>query len=210
MSEDRVRHWDGRYLAAGPSGVSWYQDHARVSLTLMDTLGCTAETSVLDVGGGASTLVDDLLARGHVDVTVLDISPAALATARSRLGDPPGVTWIAHDLLTWQPPRRWDLWHDRALLHFLVDEQDQATYVSVLRRALRPGGAFVVGTFASDGPTHCSGLPVRRYSPEALADLLGDVDLVEQRREVHHTPGGMAQPFTWIAGRLRPGPPTGA
>lgn len=202
-ADDRARQWDGLYRTAGPTAVSWFQEHATVSLELIDAVGCTPATAVLDVGGGASTLVDDLLARGQRDVTVLDISAAALAAARARLGDPPGVTWVVHDLLTWQPPRRWDLWHDRAVLHFLVDDGDRATYASRLRRSLVPGGSFVIGTFAADGPTQCSGLPVLRYSPADLVALLGDVEVVEQRREVHRTPGGASQPFTWVAGRLR-------
>jgi trans-aconitate methyltransferase len=195
-------HWDDRY-ADGDTDLSWYQEHARTSVELMDAVGRTPDTSVLDVGGGASTLVDDLLAAGQRDVTVLDVAAPALAIARRRLGDPAGVTWIVADLLTWSPPRRWDLWHDRAVLHFLVDARDRDTYVALLRRALLPGGSFVVGTFAEDGPTHCSGLPVERYAAPDLADLLGDVTVVAQRREVHHTPGGAAQPFTWLAGRLR-------
>src|SRR5262245_11653492 len=202
MGPDRAEHWDGRY-AAGDTGLSWYQEHARTSVELMDAVGRTRDTSVLDIGGGASTLVDDLLAGGQRDVTVLDVSAPALAIARRRLGDPAEVTWIVADLLAWEPPRRWDLWHDRAVLHFLVDAGDRDAYVALLRRALRPGGAFVIGTFAEDGPTHCSGLPVRRYAAPDLADLLGDVTVVSRRREVHHTPGGAAQPFTWLAGTLR-------
>jgi trans-aconitate methyltransferase len=169
----------------------------------MDAVGRTPDTSVLDVGGGASTLVDDLLAAGQRDVTVLDVAGPALAIARHRLGDPAEVTWIVADLRTWSPPRRWDLWHDRAVLHFLVDPADREAYFTLLRRALTPGGAFVIGTFAEDGPTHCSGLPVQRCAAPELADLLGDVTLVEQRRELHHTPGGADQPFTWLAGTLR-------
>jgi len=195
-------YWDDRY-ADGDTHLSWYQEHARTSVELMDAVGRTPDTSVLDVGGGASTLVDDLLAGGQRDVTVLDVSAPALAIASRRLGAPAEVTWMVADLLAWEPPRCWDLWHDRAVLHFLVDAQDRDTYVRLLRRALRPGGAFVIGTFAADGPTHCSGLPVQRYAAEDLAELLGDVTVVERRREVHHTPGGAAQPFTWLAGALR-------
>jgi len=204
---DRVGHWDARYRGAGPTAVSWYQEHASVSVELMDALGIGVDTAILDVGGGASTLVDDLVRRGQRDVTVLDLSAVALDAARDRLGDPAGVAWISQDVLTWSPPRRWDLWHDRAVLHFLVDDHDRATYATLLRTALQPGGAFVIGTFAADGPTHCSGLPVRRYAPAELVDLLGEVDVIEQRREVHHTPGGADQPFTWIAGRRRRRPP---
>jgi SAM-dependent methyltransferase len=202
-AEDRASHWDHRYGASGPTAVSWYEPHASLSVELMDTVGRTERTSVLDVGGGASTLVDDLLERGQGDITVLDVSAVALDAARDRLGHPPSVTWITHDLLTWSPPRRWDLWHDRAVLHFLVNDHDVTTYVAQLRRALQPDGTFVIGTFAEDGPTHCSGLPVRRYTAADLVALLGDVDVVEQRRAVHRTPAGVDQPFTWIAGRLR-------
>ena len=158
---------------------------------------------MIDIGGGASTLVDHLLDRGHRDVAVLDVSSVAIAAARGRLADPDAVTWIEHDLLTWEPPRRWSVWHDRAVLHFLIDEEDRAAYTGLLRRTIEPGGAFVIGAFAEDGPTHCSALPVRRYPAEELAALLGDTDVVEQRRYVHHTPGGADQPFNWIAGRLR-------
>jgi len=128
-ARDRASHWDQRY-GAGPTAVSWYQPNASLSVELMDTVGRTQRTSVLDVGGGASTLVDDLLARGQRDVTVLDVSAVALNAARDRLGDPPTVTWITHDLLTWSPRRRWDLWHDRAVLHFLVDDHDREAYVA--------------------------------------------------------------------------------
>jgi SAM-dependent methyltransferase len=201
MARDRASHWDQRY-GAGPTAVSWYQPNASLSVELMDTVGRTQRTSVLDVGGGASTLVDDLLARGQRDVTVLDVSAVALNAARDRLGDPPTVTWITHDLLTWSPRRRWDLWHDRAVLHFLVDDHDRDAYVAQLRRALEPDGTFVIGTFAEDGPSHCSGLPVRRYAAADLVALLGDVHVVERRRAVHQTPAGVDQPFTWVAGSL--------
>jgi SAM-dependent methyltransferase len=197
-------HWDDRYRTVGPTAVSWYQARPDVSLDLLAAAGVGPADSVLDVGGGASTLVDHLLAAGHTDVAVLDVSSVALEDARARLGDPPGVTWIHADLLTWTPPRRWAIWHDRAVLHFLVDDADRARYVVLLRRTLEPGGTFVIGTFAEDGPTHCSGLPVRRYSHDDLGALLGDVEVVARRREVHRTPGDADQPFTWLAGRLGP------
>jgi SAM-dependent methyltransferase len=202
-------HWDERYRSIGAEAVSWYQDRPTTSLDLIDALGATSDASVVDIGGGASVLVDHLLAEGHRDVTVLDVSSAGLDVARDRLGDPPEVTWVQADLLAWDPPRRWDLWHDRAVLHFLTDGDDRTAYVELMRRSLAPGGAFVIGTFATDGPTHCSGLPVHRYDSDALVELLGGldaVDIVASRREVHHTPGDAEQPFTWIAGRLRSHP----
>jgi SAM-dependent methyltransferase len=196
-------HWNERYRTIGTQAVSWYEERPTTSLELLAALGVTPHESVIDVGGGASTLVDHLLAEGHVDVTVLDLAAVALDTARTRLGDPVAVTWIEADVLTWSPERQWDVWHDRAVLHFLIDDDDRATYVEQLRRSLAPGGGFVIGTFAEDGPTECSALPVRRHSPDDLRELLGDVEVVEQRRAVHRTPADADQRFNWIAGRIR-------
>jgi SAM-dependent methyltransferase len=196
-------HWDERYGTVGATSVSWYEEHPTTSLALLAALAVQPDDSVIDVGGGASTLVDHLLRAGHRDVTVLDLSSVALEAARARLGDAPGVAWIEHDLVTWHPPRRWDVWHDRAVLHFLVLDRDRSAYSSLLRRTLEPGGAFVIGTFAEDGPTHCSALPVRRHSIDDLEVLVGDAEIVEAHRAVHRTPAGVDQPFNWIAGRLR-------
>jgi len=196
-------HWDDRFRSIGADAVSWYEARPSTSLDLFAVLGVRPDHSVIDAGGGASKLVDHLLAAGHHAVTVLDISAVALDTARSRLSHPDGVTWIKADLLTWQPTRRWDVWHDRAVLHFLVDDADRATYLETLHRALTPGGAFVIATFADDGPSECSALPVRRYSRDDLRALLGDVEVVEERRHLHLTPSGAEQPFNWIAGRRR-------
>ena len=160
---------------------------------------------MLDAGGGASSLVDALLERGHRDVTVLDLAPAALAVARRRLGGAADrVAWVAADLLAGDPPRRFDVWHDRAVFHFLVDPGDRGRYVAVLRAALAPGGLALVATFAPDGPPRCSGLPVRRYDAEGLlAALGGGFSREATRREEHVTPGGTVQPFTWLAARRR-------
>jgi trans-aconitate methyltransferase len=198
-----AEHWNDRYRSVGSTAVSWYESTPTVSLELLDQLGVTAAESVIDVGGGASVLVDHLLERRHTDLAVLDLSKVALDEARARLGEPASVTWIEADVVAWDPPRRWDVWHDRAVLHFLIEDEDQAAYVEVLRHAVTPGGVFVIGTFAEDGPTECSSLPVRRQSADELAELLGDVEVIERRRHVHHTPGGTDQPFTWVAGRLR-------
>lgn len=202
MSEPRAAHWDDRYRTVGAEHVSWYEARPDTSLDLLDLLGTTAEDSVIDVGGGASVLVDYLLARGHHDLTVLDMSAAAIEMARHRVGHTDAVGWIATDLLTWTPERRWDVWHDRALLHFLTGEADREAYVHVVRRAVRPGGAVIIGVFAEDGPTHCSGLPVRRCSAADLRELLADLRVVHERREDHVTPEGVVQPFNWIAGRM--------
>ena len=198
-------HWNSRYESIGTQAVSWYEQRPSTSLELLDAIGVTSAESVIDVGGGASTLVDHLLAAGHGDLAVLDLSAVALAAARTRLGDPAQVTWQEADIVAWRPARRWDVWHDRAVLHFLTDDEGRTAYTAALHQALVPGGAFVIGTFAEDGPTECSALPVRRYSPGDLTQLLGDVEIVEQRRVVHRTPSGADQPFNWIAGRLTVG-----
>ena len=195
-------HWNDRYRLNGSQSVSWYEERPSVSLALLDALGVGPAEAVIDVGGGASTLVDHLLGAGYVDLTVLDISVTALDTARGRLGDPDGVNWVEADILEWRPSGQWNVWHDRAVLHFLVDDAHRSDYVDTLRRSLIPGGAFVIGTFAEDGPTTCSGLPVWRQTGEDLVGLLGDVEILEQRRQIHRTPDDAEQPFTWIAGRL--------
>ena len=181
--------------------VSWYQTEPVVSLELVDLLGISAEAGVIDVGGGASVLVDALLLRGFTDLTVLDISEAALRASQERVGADAPVDWIAHDLLTWEPARRYDLWHDRAVFHFLSGDV-VGVYRDLLHRAVAPGGCVVMATFAPDGPEWCSGLPVTRYGADQLNETLGDeFKLVDHRREVHVTPSGATQPFTWIAAR---------
>ena len=204
-SPDRGDHWDTAY-DRGAATVSWYQPTPTVSLGLVDELAVPVDAAVVDVGGGASTLVDHLLARGHTDVTVLDVSARALAAARSRIGASAAVAWVHADLLSWRPERRYDLWHDRAVFHFVVDPADRARYRATLLAVLAPGGAVVLATFAADGPEFCSGLPVARYSPGELADAIGDdFDVVATRRDEHHTPQGVVQPFSWIAARRRDG-----
>jgi 2-polyprenyl-3-methyl-5-hydroxy-6-metoxy-1,4-benzoquinol methylase len=197
----RALHWNSIYERLGPRAVSWYQPEPLISVAIMETLGVSRDDGVIDVGAGASTLVDVLVAQGFTDVTVLDISATAIGQSRRRLGEDAPVTWIETDLLTWAPTRRYDVWHDRAVLHFLsAPEVD--TYREVMRRALAPGGLAIVATFALDGPSTCSGLPVTRYDADQLASALGeDFDVLERRREVHSTPMGGAQPFTWVAAR---------
>ena len=200
-----AEHWDGRYESIGEEGVGWFESRPAVSLELLASLGVSASDSIIDIGGGASRLVDHLLARGHHDVTVLDVSPVAVDAARRRLGEAAAaVSWLEADVLAWTPPRQWDVWHDRMLLHFVLSDAERAEYSSVLLRALAPGGAVIVCTFAEDGPEQCSALPVRRHSLEDLSSFLGSAfEVVEARRTVHTTPGGVEQPHNWIAGRLR-------
>ncbi len=204
-SEERARHWDSAYTAGGVRGVSWYQDAPTVSLELIEALGIARDAAIIDVGGGASVLADRLVERGFVDVSVLDVSAAALAEARSRMAGAARVHWLHEDLLDWRPERRFDLWHDRAVFHFLIAPADRDEYLRILRSALRPDGCVVLATFAEDGPELCSGLPVARYSAARLADVLGEgFELVETRREEHVTPKGVMQPFTWVVARMRP------
>lgn len=199
----RADHWEAAYSTRGVDGVSWYQAVPGVSLELVAALGVPRAGAVIDVGGGASWLVDELVARGIRDVTVLDLSASALEATRRRLPADVPVSWVEADVLVWEPERRFDLWHDRAVFHFLVAASDRERYVATMRRAVAPGGRVIVGAFAEDGPELCSGLPVCRYSGASLGAALGDAfELQETRRERHVTPRGAVQPFTWVAGSL--------
>lgn len=203
-------HWEAVYRDRGPTGMSWYQAEPRTSLELIADLDVAPHTPVIDAGGGSSALAACLVAHGFTDVTVVDLSETALETARRNLaaGDEDAVAWIAADLLTWRPPRPYGLWHDRAVFHFLTGPHDRATYLATLCAALAPGGAVIIGTFATDGPTHCSGLPVARYTPDDLAAELtaafdGALTVTGHRTEHHRTPSGAVQPFAWVTARRR-------
>jgi hypothetical protein len=199
----RADHWGAVYATRAPDEVSWYQAEPVMSLALIGAVAPAHDVAVVDVGGGASLLVDALVARGFPHVTVVDVADRALDVGRRRLGPDTAVDWVAADVLTWRPTRSYGVWHDRAVLHFLSGgEVDR--YVAILERALAPTGTVVLGAFAPDGPTHCSGLPVTRYDADGLAAVLGArFSVVESRREVHVTPSGAEQPFTWIAARRR-------
>ncbi len=196
---DRKAHWQGVYARKDEDEVSWYQARPENSLRLITNTGLGLDATIIDAGGGASTLVDHLLDAGYTDITVLDIAEAALEKARARLGERAGrVRWVAADLLTWQPERQYDIWHDRAVFHFLTDAADRRRYVEVLKRALKPGGHVIIATFAPDGPEKCSGLPVMRHSPESIAAELGDgFELLEMADEHHVTPAGKVQHFNY-------------
>jgi hypothetical protein len=195
-------HWDRAYRETGVTTVSWFQPQPSISLELIDLLGVQRSSPVIDVGGGASTLVDRLIADGFTDVTVLDISEYALGESEARIGPSSSVTWLRQDLLTWRPSRTYALWHDRATFHFLVDRQEQDRYLRLLVNALQPSAAVILATFDKDGPERCSGLPVARYSATELAERLGGAfEVVATRREQHSTPRGALQPFTWLACR---------
>lgn len=196
----RQGHWQGVWTTKDPERVSWHEAEPVLSLEMIAALRLRKDAAIIDVGGGASMLVDRLQERGFVHLAVLDISGAALQLAAERLG-PMGddVTWIETDILDWSPvPGLFDLWHDRAVLHFLTDPADQARYVEVMRRALGPEATVILATFAPDGPEKCSGLPVRRHDAASLSALLGpEFRLVEERRQEHATPGGGSQMFQW-------------
>jgi len=199
-------HWDDAY-ALGETTHSWFQQQPRMSLRMLDAAGATAADSVIEVGGGASPLAGALLDRGYRDITVLDVSAAGLAYARQRLGArAERVQWLVADIRAWEPGRRYRIWHDRAVLHFLTAAQDRRQYLRALGRATEPDAVAVFGCFSPDGPPRCSGLPVARYSPLELAGELGSAwTLISQDREDHITPAGVTQPFTWAALRKQPG-----
>lgn len=194
---DWQTHWDHVYSTKAEREVSWFQDNPAPSLELIALAGAAPSSAIVDIGGGASRLVDALLARGYHNLTVLDLSSAALAAAQGRLGDAAArVNWIVADVTTWQPPATYDIWHDRAALHFLNLPAEQAAYVARLRQALNVGGHAIIATFAPDGPEKCSGLPVMRHSAETLGALLGpDFTLVDSRRHDHVTPWQSHQAF---------------
>ncbi len=192
-------HWNTVYRTKPHTSVSWYQSTPAPTLSALDRLGAMPEASLIDIGGGASLLVDALAARSWNDLTVLDISAEALAVARARTeasGQP--IFWVVADITEWQPDRTYDFWHDRAVFHFLTDPKARAGYRRALLTALAPGGIAVVATFAPDGPEKCSGLPVRRYDAAGIAGELGaELRLVDSWREIHRTPSGTDQAFTW-------------
>jgi SAM-dependent methyltransferase len=203
---DRKAHWDGVYTTKPSTEVSWYQAEPTISLALLRKAGAGPTTTILDVGGGDSRLVDAALAEGLGRMTVLDLSGAALARARARLGTQADeVTWLEADVTQVElPARAFDIWHDRAVFHFLTAPEDRARYAAVAAAALRPGGTALLATFAPDGPTRCSGLEVARYTPEGLAAQLGDAfALVRGFGDLHHTPAGREQRFSVAVLRRR-------
>jgi SAM-dependent methyltransferase len=192
----RQDHWQHVYATKTDEQVSWFEASPETSMALLEAAGPVAGAVVIDVGGGASRLVDALLEARAAHVSVLDLSSAALERSKARLGDQSRVAWIATDICDWTPDRRYDLWHDRAAFHFLVDPADRARYVTVLHAALRPGGRAVIGTFALDGPEKCSGLPVARHDAYTLAAALGEgFELIAQQTHEHTTPWGSVQKF---------------
>jgi ubiquinone/menaquinone biosynthesis C-methylase UbiE len=204
-AKGREAHWQSIYATEAEREVSWFQDNAQPSLGLIEEIA-SPSSAVVDIGGGASRLVDGLLNRGFRDLTILDLSATALSTAKERIGkEASHVQWIEADVTAWEPSRTYDVWHDRATFHFMVEESDRAAYLSRLARALKSGGHAIVATFAADGPEQCSGLPVRRYDAKTLGQTLGPkFQLLGSRRHDHVTPWGATQPFQFSVFRHVP------
>ena len=193
-------HWEKVYTSKTDNEVSWFQEHAQLSLKLICDANIPKSASIIDVGGGASTLVDDILANGYEHVTVLDLSRAALVTAKARIGaHASDIQWLEADILSVElPTNAYDVWHDRAVFHFLTTEDERHAYVQKVLQVVKPGGLVIVATFAEDGPTQCSGLPVMRYSANDLHSEFGEpFELLGHEKESHHTPGGNEQKFVY-------------
>jgi len=196
----RKEHWEKVYREKSPLAVSWYQREPDLSLALIDRAAVPLDAPVIDIGAGASTLVDKLCERGYKNISVLDVSAAALAHSKSRLAQEANrVNWYEEDVTRFRPPQRYALWHDRAVFHFLTGRADRQRYINVLEQALQPGGQVIMLTFAIDGPARCSGLDIVQYDAEKLSLELGaDYELVETGCEVHFTPSGGQQKFAYF------------
>ena len=193
-------HWEKVYSSKNETQVSWFQEHAKLSMKLIQDVSIPITASIIDVGGGASTLVDDLFDKGYSDISVLDLSGAALSVARERLGGTgEHVKWLEANVLEMEFPKHaFDVWHDRAVFHFLTTQAQRQAYVKQVFHAVKNGGLVIVATFAEDGPTICSGLPVMRYGPDELHSQFGEsFELLGHERESHHTPAGKEQKFVY-------------
>ena len=205
MNVESKQHWESVYRQKGPAEVSWYRPHLERSLRYLDDARLPPDAAIIDVGGGASTFVDDVLGRGFRHVTVLDLSEKALAAARERLGArAQEIRWLCADVTAVElPEHAFDFWHDRAVFHFLGEPEARARYVENVKRSVRPGGHVLVATFGPRGPLQCSGLDVVRYSPDSLHDEFGrDFTKVGEATEMHVTPRGTEQEFIYCYCRL--------
>lgn len=202
---DRKTHWDTIYSTRKTHELGWYQTHPELSLRLIQDSGAAKDAALIDIGGGASLLVDRLVEAGYTGVTVLDISAAAIAATQKRLGQrAAGVRWLAQDATAFLPQERYALWHDRAVFHFLTAADDRHAYLAAARAALAPGGQMIIATFAPDGPEKCSNLPVVRYDAVGLTTEVGaEFELLESCGETHTTPGGAKQSFTYCRFKRR-------
>ena len=202
---NRKTHWESIYTTRAPESVSWYRPHLETSLALVERAADSLSASIIDIGGGESTLVDDLLLRGYKNLTVLDVSATAIEITKKRLGSAADkVHWLRADVLGAEfEPRAYDIWHDRAVFHFLTTPEQRALYVRQVMRAVKRGGHVIVSTFGPEGPRKCSGLEVMRYDAQSLRDEFGaDFHLVESSKELHQTPSGTTQQFLYCYFRL--------
>jgi 2-polyprenyl-3-methyl-5-hydroxy-6-metoxy-1,4-benzoquinol methylase len=205
MGTDSSSHWEKIYRTKTADGVSWYRPHLERSLSLIESSAPHRMAAIIDVGGGESTLVDDLLARGYTNLTILDVSLTALAVTKDRLGRSAGsVQWICADVTQAPLPAHfYDVWHDRAVFHFLTTEEQRKAYVETVENAVKPGGHIILSTFGPEGPTKCSGLPVVRYDADELQSEFGNrFRLIESFKELHETPFGTIQQFLYCYCRL--------
>jgi trans-aconitate methyltransferase len=203
---DARQHWQEVYSSRTEDTVSWFQHSPDLSLSLIAATNLAFSDPIIDVGGGASRLVDRLVIAGYRDISVLDIASAAMQRSRARLGPAAErVRWLAADITRWQPTRGHALWHDRAVFHFLTEPEQRLAYRRALEAGLRPGGTAIIASFAPDGPERCSGLPVRRYSPGSLSEEFGSAfRLTDSRTEEHLTPAGKLQRFQYSVFRFSP------
>jgi 2-polyprenyl-3-methyl-5-hydroxy-6-metoxy-1,4-benzoquinol methylase len=202
---DAKRHWESIYGKKAPEAVSWYRPHLETSLALIERAAAKSSAAIIDVGGGESTLVDDLLARGYQNITILDVSQTAIEVTKKRLGPAADrVHWLAADITTVQlEPVAYDVWHDRAVFHFLTAPEQRIAYVRNVARAVKPGGHVIISTFGPEGPGKCSGLDVMRYDADSLHDEFGrSFRLVESSSELHQTPFGTSQQFLYCYCRI--------
>lgn len=199
---NRTAHWDSVYTTKSPSDRSWTEVVPEESLHFIERAAVDVDEAIIDIGGGASLLVDSLVESGYRDVTVLDIAETALTETRERMAEKQSssdVSFVRADITQWKPKKTYALWHDRAVFHFLTDKNDQATYVALASASVKPGGHVLLATFAPHGPESCSGLPVQRWSVDELAKLFSNsFTLVESTTATHVTPWGGEQPFTWV------------
>ena len=205
MTDAKREHWDEVYRTKAADSVSWYQPTPEPSLRALDELHLPATAALIDVGGGASSLIDRLIERGWSDLSVLDIAEPALEVAKARLrGEVGRVDWVVADVTVWRPGRHYDVWHDRAVFHFLTEPEQRLAYRNALEAGTAPGSVVIIATFAPDGPERCSGLPVQRYDAAALAAEFSSAFVLEREwREEHTTPAGGRQSFQWCVLRRR-------
>jgi len=204
MRYNAKEYWESIYQTKEPNEVSWYQEKPETSLNLISETGIEKNAKIIDVGAGASKLADNLLALGFRNITALDVSSNALNESKKKLGDRANnVKWIVSDLREFETNERYDLWHDRAVLHFLTEEEDIKRYIELVRTYLKPKGYVIVSTFSVNGPKRCSGLDVRQYSEDSMKTLFTGFEHIKSFEEEHLTPWGSSQIFIWGVFRKR-------